>query len=56
MLVRMRGSVCIFPKDAESPIWVPERCVHPVIIDTGTDRNLLELCGKSTGTEASRDK
>ena len=56
VLVRMRGSVCIFPKDAESAVWVLKCYVHPVIIDTGTDRNLLELRGKSTSTDASRDK
>ena len=56
VLIRTRGSVSIFPKDAESPIWVPEHCVRSVIMNTGTDRNSLELCGKSTSPDASGDK
>ena len=56
MLVRTRAAACIFPKDAEIPIWVPECCVRSVIMNTGTDRNSLELCGKSTSPDASVDK
>lgn len=24
------GIVCVFPPDAEVPLWIPERCVWPV--------------------------
>lgn len=30
VLLRIRGSVCVFPKHADRPLWVPERCVRPV--------------------------
>ena len=30
VLVWGRGTVCVFPQDADNPIWVPERLVHAV--------------------------
>ena len=28
ILVWRRGAVCVFPQDADSPVWVPEHLVH----------------------------
>ena len=30
VLIWGRGAVCVFPQDAELPIWVPERLVRTV--------------------------
>lgn len=30
VLARVRGPVCVYPPDAEAPLWIPERCVQPV--------------------------
>lgn len=30
VLARVRGTVCVFPLDAEAPLWILERCVRPV--------------------------
>ena len=30
VLVWGRGAVCVFPQDADNPIWVPEHLVHAV--------------------------
>lgn len=30
VLARVRGAVCVFPLDAEAPLWILERCVWPV--------------------------
>lgn len=37
VLVRVRGSACVFPRDAEAPIWILEHCVRPVSTESGTD-------------------
>lgn len=29
LLTRGRGFACIFPQDAESPIWIPDRLIRP---------------------------
>ena len=30
LLTSSRGYACVFPQDADSPIWVPERLIHHV--------------------------
>ena len=30
VLIWRRGSVCVFLRDIESPIWIPEWLVHPM--------------------------
>lgn len=51
ILVRVRGSACIFPKDAETPVWVPERCVRPV--DDSPPRDIPKLHEESPDPDAS---
>ena len=30
LLTSSRGYACVFPQDADSPIWVPDRLIHHV--------------------------
>lgn len=30
VLARVRVAVCIFPPDAEAPVWILVRCIQPV--------------------------
>lgn len=30
MITAGRGYACVFPQDAESPIWIPDRLIRPV--------------------------
>lgn len=56
VLVRVRGSACVFPRDAEAPIWIPERCVRPVSTESGTggDRD-PDTSGNKEHTPVSSD-
>ena len=36
LLARVQGAVCVFPPGFEKPIWVPERCIRHVDVDTDT--------------------
>lgn len=52
--VRVWGSVYISPQDAETPVWVPERCVPPVItMDPDPGEDLLGIREEPTDTHAS---
>lgn len=47
VLLRLRGSVCVFPKGADGPIWIPKRCVRPV--DSHSNQcGTMELSAKSS--------
>ena len=43
LLTSSRGYACVFPQDADSPIWVPERLIHhvavPQVPDSSTATN-----------------
>ena len=51
VLIRSRGAVCVFPQDADQPLWVPERLTRRLQETTVTEtdpRNLqLEEDGKA---------
>lgn len=32
LLTSSRGYACIFPQDADSPIWIPDRLIHRVSV------------------------
>lgn len=51
IIVRVRGSACIFPKDAEAPVWVPENFVRPV--DDSPPGDILKLHEESPDPDAS---
>ena len=57
VLIWAFGSVCVFPQDAESPIWIPEWLVHP--IDRSPDHqpwptNTMDPSQESTSVDAGR--
>lgn len=51
IIVRVRGSARIFPKDAEAPVWVPENFVRPV--DDSPPGDILKLHEESPDPDAS---
>ena len=32
LLTSGRGYACVFPQDADSPIWIPDRLIHHVLV------------------------
>lgn len=59
VLRRTRGAVCVFPQDAEAPVWIPERLTRVVrasVPDNIQDEALDAQAGDPAGnTAASRN-
>ncbi|KAL6070152.1 hypothetical protein STEG23_014750, partial [Scotinomys teguina] len=52
VLARVRVAVCVFPTDAERPVWLPERCVRPVDVPADTEDHEDDLDSTNIGTGA----
>ncbi|KAL6093677.1 hypothetical protein STEG23_008991 [Scotinomys teguina] len=52
VLARVRGAVCVFPTDAERPMWLPERCVRPVDVPADTNDHEDDRDSTNIGTGA----
>ena len=45
VLAWARGAVCVFPQDHLDPIWVPERLVRKVQVQTEAEKDVTDMSG-----------
>ena len=55
VLIWGRGHVCVFPQNAEEPLWLPERLVRTTEAITGRANETTQDPGDSPATNSSAD-